>query len=113
MSGTIPIEVNPAMVALFLSAAALFIAWLTFNRAGDWRESDAGKDTAAKLSKHGERLTILETKMENLATKADIAELKGLYGTLKAELDGVRGDARASAVGVERIEQFLMNASQQ
>lgn len=111
MNSTI-IEVNPALLALLLSAGALLFTWLTFRRAGDWRQTDAGKETAAKLSAHAERLTKLETRLENLATKADIAELKGLYSTLKAELDGVRGDARASAVGVERIEEFLMKASE-
>jgi hypothetical protein len=112
VSSTVPIYVNPALLALALSGLALLVAWLTFRRAGDWRTSDAGKDTSDKLNRHGERLTILETRMENLATKSDIAELKGLYGALKAELDGVRGDASAAASGVVRIEQFLMDASQ-
>lgn len=109
---TTTIEVNVALLALLLSAGALLVTWLTFRRAGDWRQSEAGKDTATKLSLHDTRLTRLETQMENLATKADIAELKGNLGALKAELDGVRGDARAAASGVERIEQFLMDASQ-
>lgn len=113
MSGTIPIEVNPAMVALCLSAAALFIAWLTFNRAGDWRQSDAGKETNTKITGLGDRLTKLETRFENLATKSDFERLQGQISTIKAELDGVRGDAAAAAAGVARIEAFLMDASQQ
>ena len=111
MNSTVPIYVNPALIAILLSAFALLVAWLTFQRAGDWRKTDAGKDMAAKLNGHGERLTILETRQENLATKADIAELKGMQGALKAELDGVRSDARDAANGVARIEQLLMNGS--
>lgn len=112
MNSSMTFEVNPALIALCISAAALLIAWLTFRRAGDWRQSEAGKSTSTKLESHGERLTKLETKMENLATKADVAELKGLHGALKAELDGVRGDARAAADGVARIESFLIQANE-
>lgn len=106
------IDVNLAVIAVILSAGAALVAWLTYSRASDWRQTDAGKETSAKLHAHGERLTKLETKMENLATKADIAELRGNLSALKAELDGVRGDARAAADGVARIERFLMEASQ-
>jgi hypothetical protein len=105
------IDVNFAVLAVLLSGLAVLASWLTYSRAGDWRQSDAGKETSAKLSAHAERLTKLETRLENLATKADIAEVKGQMGTIKAELDGVRSDARAAATGVERIEEFLMEAS--
>lgn len=112
MNSVMTIDVNLGVVAVSIAALAAIVALFTFIRSGDWRKSDAWKEQSAKISAHGDRLTRLETQMENLATKADIAELKGLYSTLKAELDGVRGDARASAVGVERIEEFLMKASE-
>lgn len=106
------IDVNLAVVAALLSFFAVMASWMTYSRAGDWRQSDAGKETSSKLTAHAERLTKLETRLENLATKADIERLTGQIGTVKAELDGVRNDSRAAATGVERIEQFLMDASQ-
>ncbi len=109
MNSVMTFSVNPAAVALLISGFALLIAWLTFRRLGDWRQTDAGKEMAAKLSGHNDRLIKLETRLENLATKADFAELKGTIGALKAELDGVRGDASAAAAGVSRIENFLIN----
>lgn len=111
MSST-TIEVNLAVVAILISACTLMLAWLAFRRAGDWRQSDVGKDISAKLSGHGERLTKLETKLEDIPSKADIAALRGQISTLKAELDGVQGTVRIVAAGVKRIEQFLMDASQ-
>lgn len=112
MNSTMTIDVNLAVVALLLSAGAVVAAWLTYLRAGDWRQSEAGKATETKLNAHGERLTKLETRLENLATKADIAALHGQVGAIKAELDGVRNDARAAASGVERIEQFMMRGGE-
>jgi hypothetical protein len=102
------VEVNLAVIALLLSAGALLAAWLTYWRAGDWRQSEAGKDTEKRLAGHGERLTKLETRLENLATKSDIAEVAGRLSGLKAELDGVRDHASAAAAGVERIEGYLI-----
>lgn len=112
MSSVMTIDVNLAVVAIIISALSALAAWATYSRAGDWRQTDAGKETALKLAGHNDRLTRLETRLENIATKEDMARLQGQIGALKAELDGVRSDASKAAAGVERIEQFLMDASQ-
>lgn len=109
MNSVMTIDVNLGLLAVFIAAIAASVALFTFVRSGDWRKSDAWKENGKTLSLHAERLTKLETRLENLATKADFAELKGTIGALKAELDGVRGDASAAAAGVVRIENFLIN----
>lgn len=106
------IDVNLAVVALLISAGALLAAWATYARAGDWRQTDAGKETAAKLTAHAERLTKLETRLENLATKADVERVEGKVNTLEAHVEGIQDKLSNVGAGVERIEQFLMDASQ-
>lgn len=98
------VEIDLTLVAIFASALSAIFAGLTFRRAGDWRRSDVGKETEAKLSDHGRRLTVLETKMAEIPTKADIA-------SIKAELDGVQDELKLARGGITRIEDFLLERS--
>ena len=106
------IDVNLAVVAVIISALAAIAAWLTYSRAGDWRQTDSGKETTTKLAAHAERLTKLETRFEGLATKADVERVEGKVNTLEAHVEGIQIRLDNVGAGVERIEQFLMDASQ-
>ena len=85
-------------------AKVCFVAGLTFWRTGDWRRSDAGKETQGKLHDHELRLGKLESKIADLPTKADIARLT-------AEVDAVQDTVKLVREGVTRIEDWLLERS--
>lgn len=97
---------------LIISTCALLLSAATFWRAGKWKESDGAKELVASISNHktetAKELAALKTKvaehevkLENIATKADIARLESDFRGLEKTIANV--DA-----GVTRIETFLM-----
>ena len=97
MSGQMIIQA----LAAGLSLLALLVAAATYVRAGRWKEGDDAKALVAEVKAIDRRLTTVETKIEGLATKSDIAELR-------AELKAMDKAVEKTAAGVERIEQFMM-----
>lgn len=114
-------------VALAISAANCLLMFLTFRRAAAWKEGeeaqalirrigacesdvtvlkgkDAGHDGLAnRLAAAEGVITGLGTRMENVATKADVARLTAEFVGIERHIKSVEG-------GVERIEGFLMNS---
>lgn len=114
------------IAAVIISAANFVVLLASFRRAGQWKDSEDARrlidrvaacegaltsvksapEVAASL---GQRLGVAEqaiiginARMENVATKADIARLA-------AEVAAVEGHASRIENGVERIEGYLMN----
>jgi hypothetical protein len=87
--------------ALVIATLAFILAVATFWRAGDWEKSKAGEAMKAKHSALENRVTIIETKISDLPTKADIARVE-------SEIDGVQDKLALTHAGVVRIESFLM-----
>lgn len=89
------------IASLLIAACALVMSVLTYVRAGRWKDSDAAQTLLATLSEHEKRLTAVEVKVSNLATKADIAKLEADFRSVEKQIQGVDE-------GVTRIERFLM-----
>lgn len=87
--------------ALVISTLAFLLAVATFWRAGDWEKTKAGEAVKAKHSALESRVTVIETKIADLPTKADIARLT-------AEVDAVQDSVKLVQGGVTRIEDFLL-----
>lgn len=114
------------IAAVVISAANFVVLLASFRRAGQWKDSDearlliervraceAGltvvKGATDQTPRFNQRLGVAEqaiiginARMENVATKADIARLA-------AEVAAVEGHASRIENGVERIEGYLMN----
>lgn len=114
-------------VALAISAANCLLMFLTFRRAAAWKEgeeaqalirrlgacesdvtglkgkSDGHDNLANRLAAAEGVITGLGARMENVATKADVARLT-------AEFAGIEKHIKSVESGVERIEGFLMNS---
>lgn len=96
---------SPSLPYLSLAVAvgALLVAIFVAMRAGRWRESDGAKEMAGAINKLDHRLTTVEADLRNVATKADIANLK-------SEVEGLERLAKNTDHAVNRIESLLMGA---
>lgn len=97
---------------LIISTLALLLSAATFWRAGKWKESDGAKEIVTSISNHktktAEEIASLRTKvaeheikLENIATKSDIARLE-------SEMRGLDKTINNMDSAVVRIEAFLM-----
>jgi hypothetical protein len=117
-------------VSMIAALTAAGVAFAAFVRVGKWRDSDDGKSVASdihtikneitriqaelyltkelkgKVERMENRTTAIETKLESLASTADIRGLS-------AEIDSLQSSIRSTEAGVTRIESFLMEASRQ
>lgn len=71
------------------------------DRSGRWHESAEGKVFQAQVDKNSNRISRVEERLENFATKTDIAHVEGKLGEVAALL-------RDTSAGVDRIESMLM-----
>lgn len=70
-------------------------------RAGRWHESTEGQVFQAQVNRNSDRISRVEEKLENFATKTDIAHVEGAISRVEALLTD-------TAQGVDRIEGMLM-----
>lgn len=110
--------------ALTISTLALLLAFATFLRAGDWEKSKAGEAVASKISalkgdvdslksdarhaptaketaNHEARISVLESRLGDLATRSQVSGLK-------AEVDGVQSMVKMLLSATKRIEDHMM-----
>lgn len=114
------------IAAIVISLANFVVLLASFRRAGQWKDSEEARrlidrvrdcesglsaltGTGPSVAALGVRLGAVETditgvkaRMENVATKADVARLA-------AEVQAVEGHVSRIESGVERIEGYLMN----
>ena len=104
--------ITAPIVMMLISLASLGCTIFVTIRAKRWRDTDDGKSMLSKIhinhgaldarvQEHHDRLGRVETKLETMPTKADIARLESDVRSMMRELGSV--DA-----GVKRIEQFMM-----
>lgn len=91
-----------ACLSLLISVLNALVLLLTYQRSGRWRESDDAKALIDRVGKAEGDITGLKVRMENVATKADVARAT-------AEIEAGTQHIRRVEVGVERIESYLMN----
>lgn len=89
------------LVSIAIALGAMLFSAATFVRAGRWRETDDGRRTSADIGKLKERMTVVETKLEDMPSKAD-------FTALEAQLEGVEKMLRNTEAGVQRIEGYMM-----
>jgi hypothetical protein len=89
--------------AIVVSTLAFLVSVATYLRTGDWKRSEAGKEVEAKISGLDTRLTVVETNLEHLPSKSDVA-------TLTAEVEALQDDVGIIRGGVRRIEDYLLEA---
>lgn len=112
--------------ALTISTLALLLAFATFIRAGDWEKSKAGEavngkinelrhnvaglisdqkhaPTAKETANHEARISVLESRLGDLATRSQVSGLK-------AEVDGVQSMVRVLVESMKRVEGYMMEA---
>ena len=92
------------LAPFLISTGALVMSIATFARAGKWRDSEEAKDLDKRIGAVEAKVGRHEVKLENIATKADIARVEADIRGLGKEISNV--DA-----GVTRIETFLMEHS--
>lgn len=88
-------------VAIVISILAFLIAAANFWRAGRWRDSDDGRELDEQMTGFDKRLSAIETKVLNLATKGDVDRLT-------AEIRGLERETSRVGGGVQRIENYLL-----
>lgn len=104
--------ITPSTIMLLIALASLGCTIFVTVRAKHWRDTDEGKTMLNKIKvdhagldsrvqEHHDRIGRVETKLETMPTKADIARLESDVRSMMRELGSV--DA-----GVKRIEQFMM-----
>ncbi len=93
-----------AGASLLISLVNALIFTLTFQRAGRWRDLEDAKALIQRMSLAEGEITGLKARMENVATKADVARLT-------AEVSGLEMLIKNTEAGVVRIEQLLMRAN--
>ncbi|QQQ17763.1 hypothetical protein JIP62_10505 [Brevundimonas vitis] len=120
-------------LALAISAANCLLLFLTWKRAAAWKEGEEaqalirrldkcvndiaaiksqgqqGDALAARLGLAEGDITGLKARMENVATKADVARLTAEMTGIERQVLAVEGHAKRIEGGVDRIEGFLMN----
>ena len=89
------------LTAIIVSGAAFLVSLATFVRTGDWKRTDAGKEVERNISSLGSRLTVVETDMKHLPSRADFA-------TLASEVEAVQEDIGIIRAGIVRIEDHLL-----
>lgn len=88
-------------LSLVAVLASLGVSALSYVRAGRWKDGEDAARLIARVAEIERDVVELNSKMENVATKADVA-------TLTAKVEGVENQIRTIDRGVERIEGFLM-----
>jgi chromosome segregation ATPase len=120
----VSVEINLQALAIAIAGLALLFAGGTFWRTGDWRKSDAwttlthnvasvtqkvtaleGKtgELPSKIGSINDRLTRVEAHLDDMPSKADIAELRATLDAQGSEIDVVRDT-------VKRIEDWLRSS---
>ena len=94
------------IAALGLSGINTIILVVTFRRAERWKESDDAKELIRRVGAVENDVQGVKARMENIATKADVArltaEISGLEKHMTQQFQGVDS-------GVQRIESYLIN----
>ena len=115
------VEINLQALAIAIAGLALVFSGGTFWRNGDWRKSDTWRtltelvaalaqrvtvvegrtgELPTKISSINDRLTRVEAHLDDMPSKADIAELRATLDAQGSEIDVVRDT-------VVRIEDYL------
>jgi hypothetical protein len=85
------------------SFGSLVLWFLTYSRAGAWREGEDAKALIKRVDECEDRLTKVEGRLDHVATKADVA-------AIAAEIKAIERNVESVAKGVGRIEGHLMGA---
>jgi uncharacterized coiled-coil protein SlyX len=96
-------QVTYWMTAIVVSTLAFLVSLATYLRTGDWKRSEAGKETHSRIEKLEGRLAVAEVRMEDLPKAADIA-------TLSAEVEALQDDVKLIRSGITRIEDYLLRS---
>jgi hypothetical protein len=121
----VSVEINLQALAIVIAGLALVFSGGTFWRTGDWRKSDTWKtltelvaalaqrvtvvegrtgELPTKIGSINDRLTRVEAHLDDMPSKADIAELRATLDAQGSEIDVVRDT-------VVRIEDYLRSKS--
>jgi hypothetical protein len=104
----IVIAAGSLVCAVCSVACAIWVA----NRDGKWRDTEEAKAIIARIDGAEDRLSRLETKMADLATKGDVntlrAEFHGLENVIKSEVSATRGAIDDMKEGVGEIRRWIM-----
>ena len=92
----------PLIVGVFSITAA--------RRASSRAEAE---ELAGRLRDHGNRILVLEQRMDHLPDGKQLADLAGDMKAIKAELAGVARELAPLARSVDRINDYLLNARPQ
>lgn len=91
-------------VSLVMVAASLVVSLAAYLRADRWRDGEDAARLLTRVTATEQAIHGLQTRMEAVATKEDLAGLK-------AEVRALGTDIRNTERGVERIESYLMRGS--
>lgn len=102
---------NPELLtvaAVVISMANFIVLLLSFRRAGQWKDSDEARRLIERVTANETDINGLKVRMENVATKADVARLTAEITGVERQVVGVEVHAKRIEGGVERIESYLM-----
>lgn len=94
-------SVEPSHIIALVGIGSLLLSVAVFVRAARWRDSDGAKELIARVDGCEDRITKIETRLEHVATKADMARLE-------EGISGVRETAKGVRQAVDRIESWLI-----
>lgn len=81
------------MVAALVGLASLLVASLTYRRAGNWRESDAGRKVTTDLSEIDGKLKLLDQEVKAMPTKSDVGALRDRMMRVETKIDDLPNSA--------------------
>jgi len=87
--------------SLAISTVACCLAAASFFRTKSWRDTDEAKALVNRVSAVESRLSVIESEVEDLPTKADIARLE-------EQVRGVDHNVNRAQLGIDRIENFFL-----
>ncbi|WP_439532053.1 DUF2730 family protein [Polymorphobacter sp.] len=117
-------QANYYLAAIIAALVSLALSVATYLRTGDWKRTEAGKDVESSISglrgrvgtletrteEHPDkiedartRLSVVEARIADLPTKADVSALKAEVHAMKSDMSVVRSS-------VTRIENHLLGA---
>jgi septal ring factor EnvC (AmiA/AmiB activator) len=87
--------------SLAISTIACCLAAASFFRTKSWRDTDEAKALVGRISQVESRLSVIESEVEGLPTKADIARLEEQVRSVDHNVD------RAQR-GIDRLESYFL-----
>jgi hypothetical protein len=117
MSSWVPVIIS--LCSLGVAACSLIMVILNYTRSGRWKDTEDAKEIAKSFQMirqeqddQGDRITAVEERTREVATKSDIQslrrEVEGLEKLMAAKVEAVREQTAGMRIDLSEIKKWLM-----